>query len=181
VAKTTTSEPPPVNTPTVPVDDAPAAGAPVLRMENLGEGGLGDVTVAKGKTTKGKKGSGGSGGDAGTGTGTGTGAGTGAAPVSVASIKTRAKAKDGFDYFDAGKNYPPEARQLGVEGQIRVRLVVDERGKVTTTKLLNKLGHGLDELALDRAKKLEFHPAVDTDDRPVSSVVVWTFTFTLPA
>ena len=46
--------------------------------------------------------------------------------------------------------------------------------------LLNRLGHGLDELALKRAAEIEFEPARDTDDRPVTSVVVWTFTMTLP-
>ena len=46
--------------------------------------------------------------------------------------------------------------------------------------LLNKLGHGLDELALARARQIEFEPARDTDDHPVTSVVVWTFNMTLP-
>ena len=71
-------------------------------------------------------------------------------------------------------------RSLGIEGVIRVRLVVDENGKVKDTRLLNRLGHGLDELALERAKKIEFEPARDTDDKAVSSVVVWTFNMTLP-
>jgi protein TonB len=85
-----------------------------------------------------------------------------------------------YGYFDAGKDYPSEARALGIEGAIRVRLVVDERGKVKSQMLLNRLGHGLDELALKRAAEIEFEPARDTDDRPVTSVVVWTFTMTLP-
>jgi hypothetical protein len=43
----------------------------------------------------------------------------------------------------------------------------------------NKLGHGLDELAHRRAGEIEFEPARDTDDKPVASVVVWTFNFRL--
>jgi TonB family protein len=63
-----------------------------------------------------------------------------------------------------------------------VRLVVDATGKVAQAKLLGKgLGHGLDELALARARAIEFVPAKDSDDQPVASVVVWTFTFTLPS
>jgi protein TonB len=100
--------------------------------------------------------------------------------VSVATIKKRALPKGDYGYFDAGKDYPAEARQLGIEGAIRVRLVVDAEGKVTQARLLNKLGHGLDELAMKRARQLEFTPAVDTEDHPVSSVVVWTFNMTLP-
>ncbi len=46
----------------------------------------------------------------------------------------------------------PRPSQLGIEGAIRVRLVVDDQGKVKSAVLLNKLGHGLDELALARAQ-----------------------------
>ena len=85
------------------------------------------------------------------------------------------------DYsFDSAKDYPADARQQGIEGQIRVRLLVDASGKVADRRLLNKLGYGLDELAMARAARFEFDPARDTDDRAVASVVVWTFTFTLP-
>jgi TonB family protein len=100
--------------------------------------------------------------------------------MSVATIKKRALPKGDYGYFDAGKDYPAEARQLGIEGTIRVRLVVDETGVVKAKVLLNKLGHGLDELALERASRIQFTPAVDTDDKPVSSVVIWTFNMTLP-
>src|SRR5262249_42325166 len=121
----------------------------------------------------------------GTGGGTGAGSGTGTSeapptPVSVATIKTRALPKGDFSYFDASKDYPPDAKSLGLEGQIRVRPIVDENGKVKSSVLLNRLGHGLDELALERAKRIEFTPARDTDEKPVTSVVVWTFNMTLP-
>ncbi|HWU91261.1 MAG TPA: energy transducer TonB, partial [Kofleriaceae bacterium] len=78
------------------------------------------------------------------------------------------------------KDYPAEARRLGIEGAIRVRLLVDDKGKVKSAVLLNKLGHGLDELALARARQMEFEPARDTEDRVVSSTLVWTFNMTLP-
>lgn len=84
-----------------------------------------------------------------------------------------------YSFFDAGKDYPAEARALGIEGAIRVRLIVDEQGKVTACAPINKLGHGLDELALRRAAEIEFEPAIDTDDKPVASAVVWTFDFRL--
>ncbi|MCE9577488.1 MAG: TonB family protein, partial [Deltaproteobacteria bacterium] len=117
--------------------------------------------------------------------GTGGGSGTGtapavAAPVSVAAIKTPAKPRGDYSYLGAGKDYPAEARQLGIEGTLRVRLTVDATGKVTAAKLLGKLGHGLDELALSRARSIEFDPAKDDQDRPVASIVVWTFHFELP-
>jgi TonB family protein len=63
---------------------------------------------------------------------------------------------------------------------VKVRLKVDETGKVANRSLVTRLGHGLDELALKLATRLHFKPAIDTADKPVPATVVWTFTFTLP-
>lgn len=182
--RTPTAEPPPPGAPPPP-SDAPvtpnAGGGPVVKLDGIAPAARG-VPVASGRPTGERLGRGGRGG--GTGDGTGAGSGSGAAPpvpTSIASIKTPAEAKDGFDYFDARKAYPAEARRLGIEGKIRVRLLVDASGKVSQARLLGALGHGLDELALARARAIQFHPARDSDDRPVASVVIWTFTFTLPS
>ena len=171
-------EPAPPTPPTANEVPVPSGGDEVVHMDNIAPSATG-VAVATGKRSTGRIGRGGTGG----GTGAGSGAGSAdelARPVSVATIKTRAMPKGEYQYFDAGKDYPPEARALGIEGAIRVRLVVDEQGKVKSRLLLNKLGHGLDELAMKRAAEIAFEPAKDTDDRPVASVVVWTFTMTLP-
>lgn len=177
----TTQPPPPAETPPPPPEAPPSddsGGTPVTTMEDIAPAAKG-VAVAKGPRTTGGGGRGGIGG------GTGSGAGTGSsdappAPMSVATIKTRAMPRGDFSYFDASKDYPPEAKTLGIEGVIRVRLVVDATGAVKSAVLISKLGHGLDELAIARAKKIQFEPARDTDDNPVSSVVVWTFNMTLP-
>jgi TonB family protein len=168
-----TPEPPPSKT-DVPV---PSGGDEVVHMDDIAPSATG-VAVASGPRSTGHIGRGGTGG----GTAAGSGAGTAelARPVSVATIKTAARPIGDYGYFDAGKDYPAEARALGIEGAIRVRLVVNEQGKVTARVLLNKLGHGLDELAMKRAGAIEFEPAKDSDDKPVTSVVVWTFTMTLP-
>ena len=163
--------------PETPNPSPPGGDPPTIPMPDLAPGGRGiPIPAARGKVP----GRGGSGGGSGTGTGSGSGDPPAPAPVSVATIKTRALPKGDYGYFDAGKEYPAEARTLGIEGTIRVKLVVDAAGKVTSAVLLNKLGHGLDELALARAKKIEFEPAKDTDDKPVTSVVIWTFNMTLP-
>ncbi|HTL34859.1 MAG TPA: TonB family protein [Kofleriaceae bacterium] len=169
-----TELPPPTTTPST--DDS--GGAPVVAMDDIAPAATG-VAVAKGPRTTGKIGRGGTGGGTGAGSGTGT-SDAPPTPVSVATIKSRAMPKGDFSYVDASKDYPAEAKTLGIEGQIRVRLIVDEAGAVKSAVLLNKLGHGLDELALERAKKIVFDPAKDTDDKPVSSVVIWTFNMTLP-
>lgn len=169
-------EPPPIALPpqTSPIN-APSGGAPIVAMDDIAPSATG-VGVVKGPHTTGHIGRGGTG----DGTGAGIGSGTETAPMSVATIKTRALPRGDYGYFSAGKDYPAEAKQLGIEGAIRVRLVVDEAGKVKSQILLNHLGHGLDELALERAKQIEFTAARDSDDRPVASVVIWTFTMTLP-
>lgn len=175
----TAAEPPPAKTEPPPVADPNGipGGDQVVTLDSAHSGGIG-VPVAVGKRTSERVGRGGQGG--GTGAGSGSGAGAVAAPMSVATIKKRALPRGDYGYFDAGKDYPTEARQLGIEGAIRVRLVVDDKGRVVAKVLLNKLGHGLDELALERASRIEFEPALDTDDRAVTSVVIWTFNMTLP-
>lgn len=172
--------PPPSSEPPPPSSEPPSpdsGGGPVTTMEDIAPAARG-IPVAKGPRSSGT-------GRGGTGKGTGAGTGAGSsdappAPVSVATIKTRAMPKGDYGYFDASKDYPAEAKALGIEGVIRVRLVVDATGVVKSATLLNRLGHGLDELALERAKKIQFDAAKDTDDKPVSSVVVWTFNMTLP-
>jgi protein TonB len=56
--------------------------------------------------------------------------------------------------------YTDAARAAAVEGKVRVQLTVDETGRVVSVKLLQGLGHGLDEAALAAAKQAEFEPAV---------------------
>lgn len=168
-------EQPPQETPPEQTETTPG-GSEVVQMDDIAPAAHG-VAVKAGPRNTGKVGRGGSGG--GTGAGSGAGAGETPPPVSVATIKKRAMPKGDYGYFNTD-DYPAAAKQLGIEGAIRVRLIVDDKGKVKQAVLLNRLGHGLDELALARARKIEFEPALDTDDRPVTSVVVWTFHMTLP-
>ncbi len=185
VTRTTETKPPPQSTPT-PEETEPAPGpdddlgeaAPVWVMPDQGEGGT--VPVAKGTPTTRRVGAGGKGESTG---GGGRPESTGKSipePVSVASIKRRPMPIGNTDFVDAHKDYPEEAKRLGIEGSLKVKLVVDEEGRVADRELVNRLGYGLDELALKLAKRLRFEPAIDTEGRSVAAVVVWTFHFTLP-
>jgi protein TonB len=168
-----TQEPPPQQDPQAPT--TPGGGDEPYRLP---DGPTGNVPIAVGHGH----------GTGATGTGSGGGSGSAAgpaivpaaAPVSIAAIKQKAMPRGDYSYFGAGADYPPEARQQGIEGTIRVRLIVDATGKVVSKTLLNKLGHGLDELALARAEQIQFDPALDDHDQPVKSVVIWTFDFRLP-
>jgi TonB family protein len=178
---------PRVETPRPPVPPAPGpvtssdAPAPVVRLDGIAPGGIGAVPVAVGTPTGRKVGRGGTGTNT-TGGGDGEPSATGApvvAPVSIASIKKRAQPLNA-DIIDTRGMYTPDAKRLAVEGQIKVRLVVDEGGRVVQRRLLIKLGYGLDEAAMEKAQELRFEPAIDTNDKPVQSVVIWTFTFVMP-
>jgi protein TonB len=55
--------------------------------------------------------------------------------------------------------YTKDARQAEIEGLVRIEVTVDEGGHVIAARLLSGLGYGLDEAALDAAKKCVFEPA----------------------
>jgi protein TonB len=166
-------EPPTPQVPTTTDPPTPGGGDEAYKLPEGPTGGVA-IPVARGH------GGGGTGGGTGGGSGAAVGSGSAPAPVSIAAIKQKAMPRGDYSYFGAGADYPAEARQLGIEGTIRVRLVVDAHGKVISRTLLNKLGHGLDELAMARAAAIEFDPALDENDQPVTSIVVWTFDFQLP-
>lgn len=55
--------------------------------------------------------------------------------------------------------YTDDARAAGIEGRVRVEITLDESGKVVAAKVLSGLGHGLDESAIDAAKRMSFNAA----------------------
>jgi protein TonB len=72
--------------------------------------------------------------------------------------------------------YTAEARAAGVSGKVRVEIVVDEHGRVVSVRLLEGLGHGLDESALAAARQMTFDAAVRCG-RPTSATFKIGFTF----
>jgi protein TonB len=55
--------------------------------------------------------------------------------------------------------YADAARAAGITGKVRVELTVDESGAVVAVKVIEGLGYGLDEAALDAARNARFEPA----------------------
>jgi protein TonB len=78
--------------------------------------------------------------------------------------------------------YPSEAEQLGIEGEVKLRVSLDESGKVHDIKVMHGLGHGLDQAAMNALKyKCKFKPAIGTDGKPAAYVIqTYTWTFELP-
>lgn len=55
--------------------------------------------------------------------------------------------------------YTEDARAASVSGKVRVEITVDERGRVVSVRVLEGLGHGLDEAAIAAARAMTFEPA----------------------
>src|SRR5262249_26172671 len=102
------ADPLPPQAPQAPVDERPdPGGAPVYKMDDIAPGAVGTMQGAGTRKEVGR---------GGTGTGTASGVGSGSEPtraVSVATIKTRAMPRGDYDYVST-KDYPAEARQLGI-------------------------------------------------------------------
>ena len=76
-------------------------------------------------------------------------------------------------------SYTDDAQAAAVEGKVRVQLTVDETGKVIDVKLIQGLGHGLDEAALQAAKRATFEPALRCG-RPARATFTIAMRFKLP-
>ncbi len=74
-------------------------------------------------------------------------------------------------------DYPPEARRLGIEGRVQLRVGVDRQGNVRWTRVIKSAGYGLDEAAKQALARSKFKPAHSCDGREVDQVIPWTYTF----
>lgn len=103
-------------------------------------------------------------------------------PVSELYIKTMPD----IDNEACGKSvqYPAEAEQLAVEGDVKLRVELDEKGHVHAIKVLSGLGHGLDQAAvyaMTHSRQCQFKPAVATDGKAVPFVIPnYVFHFEIP-
>ena len=73
--------------------------------------------------------------------------------------------------------YPPEPKRLGIEGVVRLKVGIDETGRVVQVKVLEKVGHGFDEAATKAMRQAKFKPAVTSDGKAVPSVIIWSYRF----
>ncbi len=180
------SELPPTEAPAPgepPPDDQAPAPEFVYTMPATGTQGTMAVRAGTGPTGKARGVRGGTGTGDGGGGGPPESTGTGPRVVSVAAVKKMPQPKGDVDYIhDANQElYTAEARAAQIEGDVIVRLLIDENGEVKEAKVSKGLGYGIDEKAVAFSKRrLKFEPAIDTDDKPVAVRISWTFHFTLP-
>jgi TonB family protein len=65
-------------------------------------------------------------------------------------------------------NYTEEGRKLKVEGEVRLEVQFTASGEVRVIRILQGLGHGLDEQAVRAAEQIKFRPA-QREGKPVDS------------
>lgn len=75
-------------------------------------------------------------------------------------------------------SYPDTARAEGVEGDVRLELVVGVSGAVESARVVRGVGHGLDEAALRAVRQFRFAPA-SRAGRPVRVRMGWSMQFRL--
>jgi len=76
--------------------------------------------------------------------------------------------------------FPPEARRMGLEGRVKLRVGIDDNGTVVEVKVIQKAGYGFDEAAVKALWKFKFSPARTSDGRAVPSRIVYGYTFEQP-
>jgi protein TonB len=75
--------------------------------------------------------------------------------------------------------YPPQALRAGIEGAVKLRLVVDEQGSVREATVVSDPGYGLGPAAARAAKRwFRFRPA-RKDGAPVAVEIPFTVRFVL--
>jgi TonB family protein len=126
-----------------------------------------------------------------TGTGTGVSASRGAVrqagfgDADVVAEKPKAKAAEpAIKTLPAEITYKPrpvytdEGRQLKIEGEVLLDVVFSASGQIHIVKVVQGLGHGLDESAVRAAEKIQFKPA-QKDGHPTDFEAVLHIMFQL--
>jgi protein TonB len=75
--------------------------------------------------------------------------------------------------------YPDEARRMGIEGVVVLKVGIDETGKVVQVKVIERAGHGFDEAASKAMWKAKFKAARGNDGRSLPSSIKYTYRFEL--
>jgi protein TonB len=69
--------------------------------------------------------------------------------------------------FKPTPTYSEEAKEQHIQGDAVVKVVFRADGAMDVIGLVSGLGHGLDQPALEAAKGVRFHPALDAEGRPI--------------
>jgi TonB family protein len=74
--------------------------------------------------------------------------------------------------------YTEEARKMRIEGEVLLEVVFEASGKIHVNRVIQGLGHGLDDAAIRAAEQIRFKPAL-RDGQPADSNAVLHIVFQL--
>jgi protein TonB len=77
-------------------------------------------------------------------------------------------------------DYPQEARSLGLEGKVLLRVGIDRTGKIRSVKLLKGAGHGFDEAAVKAMWRFQFTPCRTHQGDAVDCLITYSHLFQNP-
>lgn len=72
---------------------------------------------------------------------------------------------------------PDEARRMDGSGTVRLRVGIDEAGRVKEVKVIKRAGYGLDEAAVKAMWRFRFSPALGQDGKPVPFRINYDYIF----
>ena len=84
----------------------------------------------------------------------------------------------GMSAIQKNIHYPEIAKRAGIEGTVYITVDIDENGNVTNTNVLQGIGSGCDEAAIDAIKQVKFKPAI-RDNIPVKYKITIPIKFKL--
>ncbi|HXX67974.1 MAG TPA: energy transducer TonB [Polyangiaceae bacterium] len=96
-----------------------------------------------------------------------------APPISEAFVDTRARRLEG-----RAPIYPDHARAGGIEGDVRLELVVGPEGQVETARVIQSANASLEKAALEAVRSFRFDPAKKSGHR-VRVRMRWSIEFRL--
>ena len=74
-------------------------------------------------------------------------------------------------------DYPAKARELGIEGTVKVRVRVGPDGRVQQTQVVSGPGFGLNQAAERALRRFRFRPAMGSDGKPMAYWITYRYTF----
>lgn len=101
-----------------------------------------------------------------------------AAPVHSHPVESAARAVPAEILSKPIPAYTQEARNLRIEGEVLLEVVLESSGSLRVVRVVRGLGHGLDDNAVKAAEQIHFKPAT-RDGQPTDSIVVLHIVFQL--
>ena len=74
--------------------------------------------------------------------------------------------------------YPISAKEAGIQGKVLVKTIIDEKGNVVETEVVESVNADCDKAAVDAIKKTKFTPGIK-DNKPVKAEVTIPVMFKL--